>query len=731
MNAEQQQKITAAHLARRAYLYVRQSTLRQVFENTESTKRQYALRERAIALGWPLDQIVVIDSDQGQSGADSDRAGFQRLVAAVGVGEVGLVIGLEVSRLARNSADWHRLLEICALSDTLILDEDGLYDPAHFNDRLLLGLKGTMSEAELHVLRARLIGGQRAKAARGELEMRLPVGLVEDGTGQVVLDPDQQVQAAVRSFFATFARTGSATATVRAFREQGLLFPRRLATGAHKDELVWGPLRHNRTLRALKNPRYAGAFTYGRTRQRHLGGGHVRVVRLPREQWHTLIQDVHPGYISWAEYEANLERLHQNAQANGAERRKSPPREGPALLQGLAICGRCGERMSVRYHCVRGERWPEYLCQREAVENAQPLCQRIVGRDLDRAIGELVVETVTPLALEATLTIQEELRTRAEEADRLRHQQVERARYESEIAQRRYLRVDPDNRLVATSLEAEWNGKLRALAAAQDEYERQRAADLLALGESTRAEILALATDVPRLWRDPATSARDRKRMLRLLLEDVTLTRTDQVAAQVRFRGGATRTLALPLPRSAAELRKVDPAVVAAVDQLLDDHTDARIIEILAARGMRPGVAERFSPTILSELRHSYGLADRFTRLRRRGLLTLSEMAVALGIHPATVKSRRSKGLLASELCNDKGQRLYVPPGEPMMATCLHCGRPMPQRGSHGSLRKYCRVSCRTSAYAARRAASGWVRRRERRHDVVMIDPAHEVQSVA
>lgn len=267
---------------------MRQSRLRQVLENTESTKRQYALRERAVALGWPLDRIVVIDSDQGQSGADSDRAGFQKLVAAVGVGEVGVVLGLEVSRLARSSTDWHRLLEICALSDTLICDEDGLYDPAHFNDRLLLGLKGTMSEAELHVLHARLIGGQRAKASRGELKMRLPSGLLQDASGHVALDPDQQVQAAVHAFFATFARTGSATATVKSFREQGLLFPRRLVSGPRQGELVWRALRHSAALRALKNPRYAGAFVYGRTRTRTRtrrgAGGRDRVQKLPREQ---------------------------------------------------------------------------------------------------------------------------------------------------------------------------------------------------------------------------------------------------------------------------------------------------------------------------------------------------------------------------------------------------------------------------------------------------------------
>jgi DNA invertase Pin-like site-specific DNA recombinase len=286
MSTATHHKISATHLTRQAYLYVRQSTLRQVLENTESTKRQYALRERAVAMGWKPEQVVVIDSDLGQSGADTDRAGFQRLVAAVGMGEVGVVLGLEVSRLARSSSDWHRLLEICALSDTLILDEDGLYDPSHFNDRLLLGMKGTMSEAELHVLKARLIGGQLAKARRGELEVPLPVGLVYDATAKVVLDPDLSVQSALGQFFETFRRTGSATATVRAFREQGLLFPRRAQSGPHKGDLLWGPLLHYRALNVLKNPRYAGAFAYGRTRAKKAIIDAILVARLKGLEQH-------------------------------------------------------------------------------------------------------------------------------------------------------------------------------------------------------------------------------------------------------------------------------------------------------------------------------------------------------------------------------------------------------------------------------------------------------------
>src|SRR5712691_664659 len=448
--------------------------------------------------------------------------------------------------------------------------------------------------------------------------MKLPVGLVNNGTGKVVLDPDVQVQSAVRTFFETFRRTGSATSTVRAFREQGLLFPRRVSSGPHQGELAWGPLLHWRALRALKNPRYAGAFAYGRYQARRRPDGREVRTPLPREQWHTLIRDAHPGYITWADYEDHLRRLHDNGQAYGADRRHGPPREGPALLQGLAVCGRCGGRMTIRYYVSHHEVLPEYTCQRESIEHARPICQRIVGGALDRAIGELLVETVSPLALEVALAVQDELEARAQEVDRIRRQQVERARYEAELAQRRYLRVDPDNRLVADSLEAEWNNKLRALAAAQEDYERQRNEEGGALSTEQRQQVTALVTDFPRLWRDAATPQRERKRMVRLLLEDVTLLKTEEVIAQIRFRGGATHTLRLPRPKPADQLRRTDPAVVAAIDRLLEHHTDAEIANILNSRGLHPGVADQFSAFIIWQLRTRYRLDDRCTRLRRQ-----------------------------------------------------------------------------------------------------------------
>ena len=659
------QKVTASHLRRDAYLYVRQSTVRQVFENTESTQRQYALRERAVALGWPIERVIVIDSDQGQSGSSStDREGFQRLVGEVGMGRAGIVLGLEVSRLARNSSDWHRLLEICALTDTLILDEDGIYSPSDFNDRLLLGLKGTMSEAELHVLRARLRGGILNQARRGALRTPLPVGLVYDPTGNVVLDPDSQVQQSIRHLFETFERTGSASATVKHFRKQGLRFPRRPRSGPHKGELLWEALWHCRVLRVLHNPRYAGAFFFGRSHTHQRPGGTIEIEVLPRDEWTVLLVDAHAGYISWEQFELNQRRLRDNAQAHGAERRKSPPREGPALLQGLVVCGVCGQRMTVRYHTRQGRQWPEYVCQRESIETATSKCQSIPGAGIDQAIGALLIETVTPLTLDVALQVQAELEARADEAEALRRQRVERARYEADLVRRRFMEADPANRLVVDVLEAEWNDKLRALHEAQEELEQRRAQDHKELSEAQRKQILALASDFPRLWNDPKTPQRERKRMARLLIEDVTLTKGEVITVGVRLRGGTTRTLALPLEQCAWQLRQTPAPVVAEIDALLEQHTERAIAAILNERGFVSGEGRPFHAIMVQRIRRAYGLRTRYDRLRDAGMLTLTEIAAMLGTSTGTVKIWRDHGLLRAHPYNDKHECLYEYPGD-------------------------------------------------------------------
>lgn len=681
MNCGRHQKVTASHLQRNAYLYVRQSTLRQVLENTESTHRQYALRQQAVALGWPTERVIVIDSDLGQSGTSvADRQGFQKLVTEVGLGHAGIVLGLEVSRLARNNADWHRLLEICALSDTLILDEDGLYDPSQYNDRLLLGLKGTMSEAEIHVLRARLEGGIRSKAQRGELKMRLPTGLVYDEQDRVVLDPDRQVQQSFFSFFETFQRTGSACATVRYFRREGLLMPRRLRRGPKKGEVVWLPLRHSRALRILHNPRYAGVFFRGQTRTRKDGQGHVHTRQLPQEQWDVLLPNSHPGYITWEQFQHHQQRLRENSQAQGQDRRHSPPGEGPALLQGIALCGVCGNRMGVRYRSSKTGPAPVYVCQRDGIERAAPICQSIPGTKIDEAVGELLLETVTPLTLEVALDVQRQLQAQLDQADRLRQQHVERARYEAELAERRYMQVDPHNRLVADALEADWNAKLRTLQEAQERYEQQRQADRTTLDEKQRQEVHSLASDFPRLWHDPRTPQRERKRMVRLLIEDVTLVKAEQLSVHVRFRGGATRSLSLPLPVPPCKRWHTAPEVVALVDRLLDDYSTGEIAPLLNKKGLRSGKGKSFTRITVVNICQTYRLKSRFRRLRDAGLLKRDEIAQQLGVTKATVTRWRQDGLLKGHAYNNKKSYLYEPLGPEKPVKCQGRKRSHPQR---------------------------------------------------
>jgi DNA invertase Pin-like site-specific DNA recombinase len=662
------QQITPCQLQRLACLYVRQSTLQQVVANTESTTRQYALRERALVLGWPAERIVVIDQDLGHSAASAaDRAGFQRLVAEVGLGKVGLVLGLEVSRLARSSSDWHHLLEMCALTDTLILDEDGLYDPATFNDRLLLGLKGTMSEAELYVLRARLQGGILSKARRAALRLHLPIGFCYAEDGQIVLDPDQHVRDTLHFLFRTFRRSGSACGTVRTFRQEQVAFPRRVRSGPHQGELVWGELRHDDVLRILHNPCYAGAFVFGRTRTSKTADGKVHIAALPREQWQVLIRDTHVGYITWEEYDAHLAQLAANSQTYAPQRLR-PPREGPALLQGLALCGSCGERMTVRYHQRGGQRIvPDYLCQRDGIARGMAPCQRIPGRDLDAAVGALLAAVLTPDTIAVTLALHDEIVARAAEAEQLRRRQVERAQYEADLAHRRYLRVDPDNRLVAGVLEAEWNSKLRTLATAREGMEQGRQREQAQLSAAERAALLGLPCDFAQIWRDPDTPDRERKRIARLLIEDVTLRKEDHIVVQVRFKGGATRTLAVPLPPPFAQSRLTSADTLAEIDRLLDAYTDAEVAIELNARGWRTFGGLPFHAAHVAALRRGHRLTDRFTRLRAAGMLTAAELAARLGVPPQTIWRWYRRNRIHGAPYNDRGSCLFLPPTAPVL----------------------------------------------------------------
>lgn len=632
-------------------------------QNSESTKRQYALRERAVALGWPIERIHTIDSDLGRSGASAaDRDGFQQLVTQVAMGQVGIVLGLEVSRLARNNADWHRLIELAALSETLILDEDGVYDPAHFNDRLLLGLKGTMSEAELHVLKARLQGGIRNKARRGELPLPLPIGLVYRSDGEIVLDPDQQIRQSLVLLFATFREAGSAMAVVKRFRNEGLEFPRRIHRGIGKGDLLWGSIDHSRVLQILHNPRYAGAFVYGRTRSRRTAELQSTQVKVAREDWPVLIPNAHVGYITWEEYERNQEILHRNAGSFASGRRGSVPREGAALLQGRVICGHCGARMRVRYQHVQGALSPYYQCTEASVRQAGKLCQSIRGSHIDEAIGMLLLQSVAPAALNVALAVQQEIAERIRKADALRATQLEQAHYEAELARRRYLKVDPDNRLVADALEADWNERLRRLDTLQQEHERQHEADQHLLADDARERIMNLAKDFPQVWKDPRTAPIERKRMVALLLEDVTLSKGEEIAVHVRFRGGKTHSFTVPLPLPMSRVRKTPDEVVEMLDRLLDTCTDREAAARLNELGHRNWQGQTFTEKKVSLVRRTYGLRSRYQRLRARGLLTGQELAMQLNVSNTTIHAWGRQGLLQRELYGNAKRCLYVPP---------------------------------------------------------------------
>jgi len=661
-------KIQLHHLERGAYLYIRQSSMRQVIENVESTKRQYALRSRATALGWRDDQITVIDSDQGESGASAAwREGFQRLVSDVGMGRAGIVMGLEVSRLARNNADWHRLLEICALADTLILDEDGVYDPASFNDRLLLGLKGTMSEAELHVIKARLRGGILNKVRRGEYRCPLPTGFAYDEAGDAVLDPDAQVRETIAYFFETFSRVGSACQTVKVFRQEGLCFPSRLR---NQKQTIFRPLTISTAIRTLNNPRYAGAYVYGRRHYRRAADGKKLLRKRDFGDWLACIPDAHPGYIAWPQYQQNLKTLETNGRSYEVAR-ASPPREGAALLQGRAVCGRCGRHLRARYAARRGRMEAWYVCDRAHSTGGEPNCQSIAGAPIDEAIGALIAAEMTPAAVDLALEIRREIEARHDDADRLRLRAVERAQIDADLAQRRFMLVDPNNRLVADTLESQWNASLRALAAAQEERERGRRVDQLAIDDAIRERLVAMTTDFKTLWRDPSLPNRERKRLLAYIIEDATLIKLPTegtTTIHVRFTGGKTETLTTSNPKSSAQQVKTRPEVIELVDKLLDDHIYSEIAEVLNQRGIRPGGSVRpgqadvqFTDLRVAYLVNQYGLRSRYDRLRDRGMLTKAEAAQRLGICDSTFTRWVKHGLVVKHAYSGQAS-LYEAP---------------------------------------------------------------------
>lgn len=605
-------KLRPEHLDRQAFIYVRQSTLAQVRDHTGSTARQYDLVQRARDLGWPPERITVLDQDQGRSGASATgRDGFQCLVAEVGLGHAGAVLSLEASRLARSCSDWYRLLELCALADTLVVDEDGVYAPSQYNDRLLLGFKGTMSEAELHWLRTRLLGGKLEQAQHGQLRFRPPTGLVYDPAGQVVLDPDQEVQQATRLAFALFAQSGSALAVVKHFATHRLVFPTRRWGGAHDGEVLWAPLRHGRLLALLHNPAYAGAYVFGRTRTRTqpLPGEAPRIKgrtrRVRPEDWPIVLREVHPGYLSWEQYLRNQQRLDDNRTFR-ADDRRGAAREGAALLQGIALCGRCGRRMAVRY--LTAGPTPTYECHQLHAQLAAPLCQSLRGDGVDAAVARTFLEALQPAQLEVSLATLEHLEARARQIEHQWQLRLERARYEADRARRRLLAVEPEHRLVARSLEREWNERLAALEDLEREYTSRPPPAGLASPEE-RQRILALAQDLPAVWQAPTTTHAERKQLLRFLVKDVTLTKqASTIHLGIRWQTEALTTLDVPRPLRASDARRTAPAVVARVRALAPTQTDREIAARLTAAGYTSGTGGPFTTHKVQWIRCAYGI---------------------------------------------------------------------------------------------------------------------------
>lgn len=650
-------KITASHLARLAIVYLRQSSAAQVEHNRESTERQYALAERARELGWPAERIVVIDEDLGLSGSGTAaRSGFARLTAEVALARVGLVLGLEVSRLARNNAEWYRLIDLAGLTDTLIGDADGLYHPALFNDRLLLGLKGTMSEAELHVLRVRLDGGIRNKAAKGELRRSLPVGFVwGEEDGEVRFHPDEAVATAIRQVFARFAETGSARRVWLWFRSEGLKFPLRMHQGG---EIRWVEASYTAIHHVLTNPVYAGAYAYGRTRQEIVldaaGGRKKRLRHLPRTEWQVLIPEHHPGFIDWQTYEANQERLAGNTRP-GPHKLSSggAVREGSALLQGLARCGHCGRRLHTHYRGSNAS--PGYHCPGKVlVEGSGAYCLNIGGIQIDEAVTGAFLAALEPAGLTATLAAAERLESDREAALKQWRLGVERAHYEAQRAERRHRAVDPDNRLVARGLEREWEERLRALDAAKAELERRERERPRVISETERNRLLALGPDLAAVWNASTTMPRDRKELLRTLIEEVTISVDRNQAAGrliLRWRGGALNEIELALPRSRPATVRTDEDTIALVRRLAVHYPDGVIAGILNRQGRTTAYGHRFIAGHVGNLRRHWDI-PRFAPTcgsSEGELMTVKKAAAALGVAPSTIHRLLNDGIIAGE----------------------------------------------------------------------------------
>ena len=651
MNAET--KITSSHRDRLAVIYLRQSSMAQVREHTESTTRQYGLAEQAVRLGWDRRDVVVIDTDLGVSGRFGVvRAGFAELVSRVCSGRVGAIFGIEISRLARSNAEVARLMEFAAITETLLVDADGVYDPGDVNDRMLLGLKSTMGEVELHVMAQRLQASKKAAAARGELRTPLPVGFVHDEADEVVLDPDAEVQAAVGDLFAAFAACGSAYGVVAAFA--GRRFPLRAYGGAWAGQLRWGRLTHARVLGVLKNPCYAGAYVHGRYTSRRTvdsdGNVHSGIVERSRAEWPVLINDHHAGYIGWADYLANEAKLAANRTNTGAR----PPREGSALCQGIIGCGSCGAPMRTNYHA---NQQASYECSSRANHSTTPTCRSIVAATVDDAVAARLLKALDPTEVALALAAADEITDRCRRGGRAAELAVERARYEAHRAERAFHAVEPENRLVARNLETRWEAKLATLAEAEAAVEaaRHQVPPL-----PTRTDLEQLTSDLPRLWEAETTSNKDRKRLMRTLIADITLLPEPDHAMTrigIRWHTGATDELRVARVVHPGTAKRSPTPAVEMVMRLGPTTPTDQLADLLNAAGLTTGHGAPFDVKAVQWIRHAYHVPapTPFTA----GEISVADAAARLECSVGVIYDWIKTGKLAAR--RGRGNRLCIP----------------------------------------------------------------------
>ncbi len=661
-------KIGPRHLQRRALVYIRQSTPQQLIRHTESTKLQYALTDRAHHLGWARDRIEVIDEDLGRSGASAmGRPGFQRLVAEVGLEQIGVILAIEVSRFARSCLDWYQLLEVCALFGTLIADSDGVYDPADYNDRLLLGLRGTMSEAELHLIKRRMHDGRLAKARRGELAMALPIGYRRRPSGEVVKEPDEQARTVVETVFEQFVARGTVTGVLRYLIEHGVQLPVRERSGPRKGELSWRRPSRMTLHCMLENPIYGGAYVWGRrptdARRKQPGRPGTGRTVAALGDWQVFLPDRMPAYISWEQYLANRRQLQANrVQAKGT------PRKGSALLSGLISCGRCGLRMSTQY----GSGWARYSCGQAIAHYGEPLCQSLAGRVLDAEVERLVLQALEPASLEISLEVAAQVETERTRHRKTWQQRLERAQYEAARALRQYDAVEPENRLVARTLEQQLEQKLAAQQQLQEEYARHLAEEPSVLAEQERATIRALAADIPGLWHAETTTIIDRKQIVRQLVDRIEVTvlgKTERVQVRVLWAGGHETSTETVRPVGRLDQLSYIDDLIARILALREDGLPSRLIaEQLNTEGWRPAKRRTtFSAEMVRALLSRRGLTRRkLPRPKERPIAglaanewTLAALAAELSMPHVTLYSWVQKGRLQARK-TDEAQARWV-----------------------------------------------------------------------